>query len=34
MAVLPEQYMQWLNNRAERLAQESNKYLAELRSQT
>ena len=32
--VVPEQYMQWLNNRAERLAQESNKYLAELRSQT
>ncbi len=31
--VEPGQYIQWLNNRAERLAQESNKYLAELRSQ-
>ena len=31
--VAPEQYLQWLANRAEQLAQESNKYLAELRSQ-
>lgn len=29
----PEQYVEWLNTRAERLAQESNKYLAELRQQ-
>ena len=27
----PEQYVQWLENRSEALAQESNKYLAELR---
>ena len=30
----PQEYQQWLNNRAERLAQESNKYLAELRKET
>ena len=32
--VEPHQYQQWLNNRAERLAQESNQYLAELRKET
>ncbi len=31
--VEPDQYLEWLNSRAERLAQESNKYLAELRNQ-
>ena len=31
--VAPEQYVEWLNARAERLAQESNKYLAGLRQQ-
>lgn len=31
--VAPEQYLDWLRTRAERLAQESNKYLAELRNQ-
>ena len=32
--VNPEQYQQWLTARAGRLAQESNRYLAELRNQT
>ena len=32
--VAPEQYLDWLKRRAERLAQESNKYLDELRRQT
>ena len=32
--VAPNQYIDWLNSRAERLAQESNKYLAELRNQS
>ena len=31
--VAPIQYLEWLNTRAERLAQESNKYLSELRHQ-
>ena len=31
--VEPKQYMEWLEKRAERLAQESNRYLAELRNQ-
>ncbi len=31
--VEPQQYLQWLNHRAEKLAQESNKYLADLRNQ-
>ena len=29
----PEQYIEWLNARANRLAQEANSYLAELRNQ-
>ena len=31
--VAPEQYVEWLRSRANRLAQESNKFLAELRQQ-
>lgn len=31
--VQPDEYLDWLKSRAERLAQESNKYLAELRNQ-
>ena len=31
--VAPEQYLEWLNTRSERLAQESNRYLLKLRQQ-
>lgn len=31
--ITPEKYLDWLTDRAERLAQESNKYLVELRNQ-